>query len=258
MSTVASAEPAVAAAEPARTQSFDELVLVYVWQIPVRIAHWLIAGSIVVLSATGIYMGHPFMTVAGPATQSFVMGWAKVLHGYAAYVFIIALLMRLIWMFTGNNYSHWDKFIPVHAVRRRGMWPVTAFYSFLRDKPPAYVGHNPVAAGAYALVYGLCVLEIATGLVMRGASADLNSWVHGFGSFAWVFGGLATARWIHHIIMWLLLGFTVHHVYSAVLVSIVEKEGTIDSIFSGYKWVPKRDLQPGPYRRINKQGEVDE
>ena len=66
------------------------------------------------------------------------------------------------------------------------------------------------------------------------------------------------ARWIHHIVMWLLLGFTVHHVYSAVLVAIIEKNGTLDSIFSGYKWVPRRDLEPGTYRRTNSRGEVDE
>ena len=77
---------------------------------------------------------------------------------------------------------------------------------------------------------------------MRGASADVDSSCTCFGSFASLFGGLAMARWIHHIVMWLLLGFTVHHVYSAVLVAIVEKNGTIDSIFSGYKWVPKRDI----------------
>ena len=143
---------AVAVAEPRPARSPDELIAVYVWQIPVRIAHWLIAFSIVILSVTGFYMGRPFMTVAGPATESFVMGWMKVIHGYTAYVFTTALVMRMVWMFTGNKYSHWDKFIPVHRVRQRGMWPVTAFYSFLRDKPPAYVGHNPVAAGAYTLV----------------------------------------------------------------------------------------------------------
>ena len=248
---------AVAVAEPQPARSPDELIAVYVWQIPVRIAHWLIAFSIVILSVTGFYMGRPFMTVAGPATESFVMGWMKIIHGYAAYVFTIALVMRMIWMFTGNKYAQWDKFIPVHRVRQRGMWPVTAFYSFLRDKPPAYVGHNPVAAGAYTLVYGLCWLEVATGLVMRGASSP-TSWVSVFGSWAWLFGGLQMARWIHHVVMWLLLGFTVHHVYSAVLVAIIEKNGTLDSIFSGYKWVPRRDLEPGTYRRINRRGEVDE
>jgi Ni/Fe-hydrogenase 1 B-type cytochrome subunit len=246
----------VAIAEPAPAASRDEIISVYVWQIPVRIAHWLIALSIAVLSATGIYMGHPFMTVTGPATQSFVMGWVKVIHGYTAYVFTCALVMRMIWMFTGNKYSHWDKFIPVHRVRQSGLWPVTAFYSFLRDKPPSYVGHNPVAAGAYTLVFGLCFIEVLTGLIMRGTSAP-TSMLHGFAQFAWVFGGLAMTRWIHHIVMWLLLGFTVHHVYSAMLVAIIEKNGTIDSIISGYKWVPRKDIQPGPYRWINK-GEVDE
>ena len=43
-----------------------ELVRVYVWQIPVRVTHWLIAGSIILLSVTGLYIGRPFMTVSGP------------------------------------------------------------------------------------------------------------------------------------------------------------------------------------------------
>jgi Ni/Fe-hydrogenase 1 B-type cytochrome subunit len=233
-----------------------ELVGVYVWQIPVRIAHWLIAISIFLLAATGLYMGRPFMTVPGAAGDSFVMGWVKVVHGYVAYVFIAALVMRFIWMFTGNKYSHWDKFIPVHRVRQRGLWPVTSFYMFMRDKPPAYVGHNPVAAGAYTLVYGLCLVMVLTGLIMRGASA-VTSPLSVFAGLAPLFGGLPTVRWIHHVVMWLLLGFTVHHVYSAILVAIVEKNGTIDSIISGYKWVPRRDLEMGPHRWMNR-GEVDE
>lgn len=247
---------AVATADTARTPSLDELVSVYVWQVPVRVAHWLIALSIAVLSVTGLYMGHPFSIGSGPATQSFVMGWMKVIHGYAAYVFITALVMRMVWMFTGNKYSHWDKFIPVHRERRRALWPVAAFYSFLRDKPPAYVGHNPLAAGAYMLVYGLCLLQVATGLVMRGASSP-TSFVRVFGAWAGVFGGLAMTHWIHHIVMWLLLGFTVHHVYSAVLVAMIEKNGTIDSVISGYKWVPRGVLELGPYR-WNNRGKVDE
>jgi Ni/Fe-hydrogenase 1 B-type cytochrome subunit len=254
--TTAAARP-VASGRDRRVLAIDEIVAVYVWQVPVRIAHWLIALSIAILSVTGLYIGHPFMTVTGPATQSFVMGWVKIIHGYTAYVFTTALVMRMVWMFTGNKYAHWDKFIPVHRIRQRGMWPVTAFYSFLRDKPPSYVGHNPVAAGAYTLVFGLCFLEVATGFVLRGASSP-TSWVSVFGSWAWLFGGLQMTRWIHHIVMWLLLGFTLHHVYSAVLVAIIEKNGTLDSIFSGYKCVPRRDLEPGPYRRTNKRGEIDE
>lgn len=234
----------------------DEIVRVYVWELPVRIAHWLIAGAIVVLSATGIYMGRPFMTVPGAAGESFVMGWIKVVHGYVAYVFIAALVMRFIWMFTGNNYSHWDKFILVRKERRRGFWPIVAFYSFLRDKPPAYVGHNPVAATAYLMVYGLCLVMVLTGLIMRGASTE-TSVIAFFGSWAELFGGLPMVRWIHHVVMWLLLGFTVHHVYSAVLMATIDADGTLDSIVCGNKWEHKSHLDPGPYRWNNK-GLIDE
>jgi Ni/Fe-hydrogenase 1 B-type cytochrome subunit len=240
-----------------REGSSDELVRVYVWELPVRITHWLIALAIVILSVTGLYIGHPVMTVRGPAGQWFVMGWMKVIHAYAAYLFIGAVLVRVIWMFTGNKYSHWDKFIAVNRTRRRGLMPIVLFYVFLRDRPPGYVGHNPAAATAYALVFGLYFLAIATGLVMRGASAGGDSAIHWFGTWAPLFGGLQTTRWIHHIVMWLLLGFTVHHVYSAVLIAMVEKTGTLDSIAAGYKWVPKHELGPGPFRWTH-GGELDE
>ena len=101
-------------------EASSELVRVYVWEVPVRVTHWLIALSIVVLSATGLYIGHPFITVSGRPRQHFVMGWVKVIHGYTAYVFMAAVVVRLIWMFTGNRYARWDKFIPVRPERRRG------------------------------------------------------------------------------------------------------------------------------------------
>jgi Ni/Fe-hydrogenase 1 B-type cytochrome subunit len=248
---------AVAETPAAPTRAGSEIVRVYVWQIPVRVTHWLIAGSIVVLSVTGLYIGRPFMTVSGPAGQSFVMGWMKVIHSYTAFVFIAAVVARVIWMFTGNKYARWDKFLPVYRPRQKGMWPTISFYSFLKDKPPGYVGHNPLAGSAYVAVFGLYFLAIGTGLVMRGASAAVDSPMHWFASWAPLFGGLQIARWIHHAVMWLLLGFAVHHVYSSVLMAAVEKSGTMDSIFTGYKWVPKDQLGPGPYRWRHR-GELDE
>jgi Ni/Fe-hydrogenase 1 B-type cytochrome subunit len=230
-----------------------ELVPVYVWQIPVRVTHWLIAFAIVVLSVTGLYIGHPFVTVTGPE----LMGWMKYVHAIAAYVFAGSVLVRVIWMFTGNKYAHWDKFLSINRTRMKGFVPTVFFYMFLRDKPPSYEGHNPVAASAYTLVFGLYFLAILTGFTLRGASAEVGAAIRWFADLAPFFGGLQGARWIHHVVMWLLLGFAVHHVYSAVLVAMVEKNGTIDSIISGYKWVPKSDLLPGPYRWIHR-GEVDE
>jgi len=236
----------------------SDIVRVYVWEAPVRITHWLIALSIVVQSATGIYIGHPFITVSGPAGQHFVMGWAKVVHGYTAYVFIAAVVARVLWMFTGNRYAHWDKFIAVHPSRRRGFWPTIRFYLFALRKPPGFVGHNPVAGATYTLVFGLYFVAILTGLAMRGASASIDSPLRWFASLAPLLGGLQSARWIHHVVMWLLLGFAVHHVYSGVLMSTIEANATMESIFSGYKFVPREDLQFSGYRFINRRGQVDE
>jgi len=234
------------------------VVCTYVWQIPVRLTHWLIAGAIVVLSVTGLYIGHPFMTVAGEARAEFVMGWMRTIHLYTAFVFIAAVVVRIIWMFTGNKYARWDKFLPIHPSRFRGLWPTIKFYLFALRKPPGFVGHNPVAGLTYVLVFGLYFVAILTGLTMHAPYADVGSPFRWFTSFAGIFGGFQTVRWIHHIVMWLLLGFAAHHVYSGVLMSIIEANGTMESIFSGYKFVPPEDLEYSGYRFINRKGQVDE
>lgn len=209
----------------------------YVWDAVVRLTHFLIGMSIVVLSVTGIYIGHPFVTVDGPAGQHFVMGWMKAVHFYGAIVFTLSVLARIVWMFTGPSYARWYNFIPIARRRRQELVGTLKFYLFVLRKPPAERGHNPVAGLAYSAVFGLYLVMIATGLGMYAISADIGSPLRSFDVLLTVFGGAAGARWIHHVVMWLLIGFAIHHIYSAVLVSLVEKNGEIDSIVSGYKWV---------------------
>jgi Ni/Fe-hydrogenase 1 B-type cytochrome subunit len=235
-----------------------QLTRVYVWQLPVRLSHWLIFGSIMTCSATGIYIGHPFLTLSGEARQWFVMGWARAIHLYSGFVFIAAVLMRVIWMFTGNKYAHWDKFVPVHASRLRGLMPTIKFYLFALRKPPGFIGHNPIAGLTYVAVFGLYGMAILSGLTLYAPYAPIDSPFRLFLAVAPLFGGLQMAHWIHHVVMWLLLGFAVHHVYSGTLMSTIEATGTMESIFSGYKFVPREDLEFSGYRFINRQGQIDE
>jgi Ni/Fe-hydrogenase 1 B-type cytochrome subunit len=234
-----------------------ELVRVYVWEIPVRVSHWLIFLSLFVLAATGFYIGSPFVVVTGEAGRHFFMGTVKVVHSYAAIVFALAVIARIVWMFLGNRYARWDKLLPVRERRWKGLWPTVEFYLFGARKPPGFVGHNPVAGVAYLLVYGLCILEILTGLALYSASAPVGSWLGWFGFLAPLFGGLQTARWIHHVIMWLLLGFFVHHLYSGWLMSQIDQNATMESIFSGYKFVPEEDLVYSGYRFVPRTGHVE-
>jgi Ni/Fe-hydrogenase 1 B-type cytochrome subunit len=90
----------------------------------------------------------------------------------------------------------------------------------------------------YSLVVLLMFMQVVTGLALQSIGTQgwrtlLVGWI-----FAWV--SLPGLRLTHHLVMWLLLGFAVHHVYSAALVEAEEKNGTLTSIFSGYKWTRRR------------------
>ncbi|MDH3744195.1 MAG: Ni/Fe-hydrogenase, b-type cytochrome subunit [Acidobacteriota bacterium] len=230
----------------------EALANVYVWEWPVRVCHWLIAGSIWVLSITGIYIGNPMLVSSGPAGGNFLMGTAKLIHFYAAIVFTLSVLSRVLWMLVGNKYAAWDKFIPVRAIRRKGLGPTLGYYLFTLRRPPGFVGHNPLAGLTYSLVFACYGVMMATGLGMYAASAHVDSPMRLFTFFVPLVGGLQTAHWLHHIVMWLLWMFIVHHIYSAILMSQVEANGTVESIFSGHKFVPREDLVYSGYRFIDR------
>jgi Ni/Fe-hydrogenase 1 B-type cytochrome subunit len=220
----------------------SDLARVYVWEWPVRITHWLIVASILTLSATGIYIGRPFVT----SHSTTLMATVKEIHGYAAIVFTLAVVSRVAWMFVGNTYSRWYNFLPVHRHRRKGLVGTFEFYVFLLRKPPGYVGHNPLAGMIYVLVFLLYFVMIATGFSLYSTGAPADSPMRIFQFLVPLFGGVQSARWIHHVVMWLLLGFAVHHVYSSILMSQVEANATTESIISGYKFVPREDVtEPG-------------
>ena len=245
MSSLLATRPPLSVCHP------GELVRVYVWQWPVRLTHWLTAYAVLFLAMTGFYIGHPFMIMSGPAGSHFVMGWAKTLHFYLAIVFTLSVISRIIWMFFGNEFARWDKFIPVRRSRRRGMVESLRYYLFGLRQPPGYVGHNPLAGFTYIFVFLLFLLMITTGLGIYAASAHVESPFRAFGFLGSFFGGVQTARYLHHIGMWLILGFGVHHVYSAILMSQVEARGTVESMASGYKFVPCDDLRMREFRFVD-------
>jgi len=222
--------------------SAEDRIRVYVWDAPVRTFHWLIAGSIIVLSVTGLYMASPFQSSAVPATPQFLMGWMKVVHFYAAIVFTLSVLGRVAWMFLGPPQASWREFVPVTRRRWRSFFKTLRYYTFLSVDNIATVGHNAVAGVAYTGVFILYAVMILTGLGLYASNATLGSPMHVFGGLAGLFGGLQMARFIHHITMWLLLGFLIHHLYSALLTSKMERTGELDAIFSGNKF-----LLPGEF-----------
>ncbi len=229
------------AAEPitlSKDTAIDEdIEPVYVWDLIIRLTHWTIVLSMIVLAITGVYLGGPFVAVPGRAGQHFVTGWVKVVHFYGAIAFSLAVGSRIVWMFLGPRTASWKELVPIEGKRRRALIGTALFYGFFRPQPPSTMGHNPLAGLTYCAVFTLYLTMIATGLALY--SIDSYSYMHMFRFLVPLFHGAQGARWVHHVVMWLLIGFSVHHVFSAILVARVEKNGCLDSIFSGYKFLRK-------------------
>jgi Ni/Fe-hydrogenase 1 B-type cytochrome subunit len=213
---------------------------VYVWQLPVRLTHWLIFFSIIILSATGYYIGDPFISVPDPAKDHFVMGTARTIHFYASIVFTLAVLVRIYWLFAGNRFARLLEFIPLSLRRLRSLWKTFLYYSFIRHDPDGYAGHNGLAGASYAMIFGVYLLMIATGLALYTVHVSAGSPFEVFSFLIPLFDGLQFARLIHHVGMWVVLIFAIIHIYFVFLSSVIEHIGTFDSIFSGYKFMPKR------------------
>jgi Ni/Fe-hydrogenase 1 B-type cytochrome subunit len=210
---------------------------IYVWQLPVRITHWVTFASILVLTVTGMYIAAPFFVPDSGSLMATVRFW----HLVAAFVFVASGVVRTYWLFAGNRFAHWTAFLPVTRAQLRELGRQTAWYLFWRRDAPRVVGHNALAAGTYIVVFALLGVQTLTGFALMGAHGT-EPWHVLFG---WVSDivGLQMVRLIHHLVMWALLAFMIHHVYSALLVDHTERNGLLGSIFTGYKFASKEELR---------------
>lgn len=223
-----------------------EVVKVYVWELPVRIFHWMNAGAILLLVITGLYIGNPFLgsTIQEEAYYSFVMGWVRYIHFFAAFLFTANLFFRLYWAFKGNKYAISN---PLKGSFWRETVETMKYYLFLKNKKPHYVGHNPLAQLSYwiFIVFG-SVIMVFTGFYMyvepqpESILGKMFSWV------AFLFGGDSySVRSWHHIVAWGFVIFTIVHIYMAFREDYLQRNGTMSSIFTGYKTEPKNILDDG-------------
>jgi Ni/Fe-hydrogenase 1 B-type cytochrome subunit len=211
----------------------------YVWEVPVRVTHWVNVLAIVTLSVTGIFIGTAKTLALEPS--QFIMGWVRFVHFTAAYAFSVSVLARIYWMFRGNRYARWPEFFPVlTAEGRQRMLDTLKFYTFVSRKVPNVVGHNALAGTAYSVVFLLYLVMMGTGFALYGEHAPL-SLIHMMTSWMFVLFSNQGVRLTHHMTMWFLIAFAIHHVYSAWLMDVKERGGVMSSIFGGYKPVKHRD-----------------
>jgi len=221
---------------------------VLVWELPVRIFHWLNALSITVLIITGLIIANPPAILSNvEASESYWFGTIRAIHFISAYVFLLNAIARIYWAFRGNYYANWRAFIPFSKKARQNILHVLKVDIFLQNEEKEVlknisVGHNYVASFSYLILFFLALVQIFTGF---GLYAPTSGWWLPK-LFAWVpdfLGGDAPTRLIHHISTWLFIIFTLIHVYLVFYHDWLEGRGESSSMISGYKFVRKERIE---------------
>ncbi|PTQ51664.1 MAG: [Ni,Fe] uptake hydrogenase, cytochrome b subunit [Brockia lithotrophica] len=236
----------------------DGYVRVYVWELPVRVWHWINAFSIFTLFVTGVYIGNPFVfpvpLIPGEAAN-FFMGWVRIVHFITGFVFAVAWVGRLYWLIWGNRYAAENPFSKEFWL---GMWETFKFYLFLPNRKRHYVGHNPLAMFSYYALGVMSLIMVLTGFFMLFEPQLDTTWGKLVSWQFKVFGDAFTIRSIHHVVAWLIMIFVMVHVYMAIRDDFMERSGTLSSIFTGWKTVPKEAVVEELGRKLDVPVEAPE
>ncbi len=211
---------------------------VYLWEWPIRAMHWAAVVSIVALVVTGFYIGRPYFITHGEASAHYLMGWMRFLHFLAAGVFVATAIIRIYWLFAGNEFERWRALFPVFKQDWVHLWQQVKFYLMIQpEKAPQYLGHNPLQQLSYTGLYLIAVIQVATGFAMYGQSRPGGFWYTLLGWVVPLLGGIQVVHFVHHMLTWVFLIFVPVHVYLALRADLLERTGTVSSIVSGGRFV---------------------
>lgn len=168
---------------------------VLVWDLPVRVFHWLLVVS----------FASAWLTAESEAQQ--------ILHYAFGYAACALILFRMVWGLVGTRYARFTQFIkgPSETLHH-----LKSLLSRNASSPAAHqLGHNP--AGALAMI-SLMVLVLLIGLT-------------GYWSVKEFYGDLMSET--HEAIASIALGVVVIHVAAAVVMSFMQKENLVKAMVTG-------------------------
>ena len=188
--------------------------------MPMVLWHWANLLAIGFLALSGFYIHYPII----PG----LMGLARGTHFFWMFVLLIALVCRLIFLFTvkdanmpdtrevAPDYKNW---LP-QAANRHQMWPWVKYYLFLKKEHPISAKYGVLQKIAYWVVPFLILAAAYTGFCLWGPTMNLPFFRQGTIWVASLFnigggGDPMAMRIVHYWIMWIFLIFTAAHVYLA-------------------------------------------
>ena len=211
---------------------------VYVYDAATRIWHWVTALCIVVLGVTGYFIGSPLPSIGGEAYQHFLFGYIRMTHFIAGMILGVAFLMRIYRVFVGGPHARQIFYVPFWNLHWwKDLFGEVRWYLFM-GKPKEYVGHNPLAHFAMFAMFVLpTIVLLLTGFALYAEDAGVQSiWYRLFG---WVFvvigDSFAVHTW-HNVAMWIVIIFSMVHMYMAIREDMTHRQTTISSMVSGWRF----------------------
>lgn len=212
----------------------------YEFSIGLRAAHWLRALSIVILVGTGFYLSYVFQTpLSNGEPTNFMQAKYRFVHEVAGFILTACIIFK-IYLFFFDRMSHKER-VSLKDLLSLKVWVGQIKFYLLLGKHPHLKGcYNPLQFFTYMIFYVVMIGIILTGLILYthvyhnglgGILYDILRPVEGW------FGGLAEVRTYHRILMWVIIVFLPVHIYMAVFNSLKGKDGSLDAIFSGYKYI---------------------
>jgi len=177
--------------------------LIKVWDLPLRIFHWLLVAGFIVA----------YLTEDDLLT----------LHVWAGYLVAGLLLFRLVWGFVGTEYSRFSNFLCSPAQS------ITYVKGLFELKTKRYIGHNPAGAAMIVLLLVSLIMTVLTGFAVYGADQAA-------GPLASI-GSSNEKLWeeSHEFFANFTLLLVVFHVLGVVVESYIYRENLARAMVSGYK-----------------------
>jgi len=218
------------------SQEMQTAVLVY--EVPIRLWHWMNFFAILALFVTGYLIAFPTPSLGGEASAHFLFGNIRLIHFSAGQVFAWGFLARAIFAFIGNHTSREIYYVPVwRAEWRKGFIAMLRWYCFMEKRAPRFIGHNPIAQmmmfGAFVLP-SLVVISTGVALYVEALGQDHALRVITDSVFRITGGSLQTHVW-HHLAMWIMVVFAILHIYAAVREEIMSRQSMISTMISGWR-----------------------
>jgi Ni/Fe-hydrogenase 1 B-type cytochrome subunit len=135
----------------------SEIMRVLIWSGWLRLSHWALALSTLVLMTTGWLIAHSPM-VADIALEY---------HYMAVAVLIFGLILRILIFFRGQPHERLSALFPEVSEIRSIKRTLLFYFSLARQPMPHWYAHNPLWKILYVLFYVVLLLLLFSGALME-------------------------------------------------------------------------------------------